>query len=1368
MEHLEVYAAPLPFSDRQIKVLALPGSTIQEIVDNVIPERLANACGARVEISGHKIPRKHWSRVRPKEGSITIVRVVPMGGGGKKNPLASILSIAIMVAAPYAVAGLGYTSLGVSANALTLAGRAVAAGLGMVGTMLVNAIAPPPKPSNIGSQVSNPSESPTQFIEGASNKLNPYGVIPICLGTNRVFPNKGAKTYTESIDSAQYCRDLFVWSYGPVVLDQFKIGDTDLDEFDNVEIEHKLDADLDSGVTLYSDDVSQDDYNVLLRQVDGYTVRTSAPETDELIVDVTFPQGLSQFDTNGARVAMKVQLELQYAQSGVSPQVWSPAATAYKAFSGLTLTPAADMPPNQNQVGGFSGSFVAYRRDIAVVNNLTGIISLVKGSGQVLTAALALEPALPANSIRLATVLVKTTRPYSGYTLTNTIETMSDDRAPALVGTTLQNSSSFVPTVVGATLQISTGGLLFNPLDLTGAQGEALRKSVTITLPSRGQYDVRVRRLTTDSVSDRIFDKVYLTAVRSVAFRNPWIQPDVSGSALRIKATDQLNGVVDMFNAICSTLIPDYDAGTDSWIVRATSNPASIYRYVLQGPANAKPLPDAQVNIEDLEAWHTQCAVRGYSYNRVIDYETSVLEVLADVAAAGAASPAIIDGKRTVVVDLEKPDIVQVVTPRNSWNYSGTMTYPNLPHALRVSFRNPGRGYQQDELIVFNDGYDETNATIYEQMELVSCTNSDLAYKTASRHFATARLRPETHTFMMDVEGMVALRGQRIKFASDVPQIGVGDGRIKSLILSGTSPQTVLGITLDDTIGIPAAGDYYVRIRLADMTSLYTSITESTGYTQTLTFRTPLALASAPAVGDLCYVVEAGKETDLIISRIEPQSDLSVRITALNYAPEIFDAELAPIPPFQSNLSSPLELMRPAPPVLVNITSDESAMVRSSDGSIMSRMVIDLRNDNESDMEVAVSIRASGSSVYTTANVLQASPQRVVLAGLQDAIYYDVSILYRRPGGRVLSLPLLINSYKFIGASGTPGDVVGYEIAIVGDQANHSWEPSTDIDHHHSEIRFTSTAAGLATWETSQVLIPIAQTNHITTALQRGTYLIKHVDIAGNYSATATLVETVSYGNLRNVVQTYNEEPTFAGTKVNTAASGGSLKLADDAISVGYYYFQNTLDLGAVYPSFLSASLIANGTYINNLYSYSDLFAVADLYGETTGFDLFGIDDLFAETDLFGIGEGAWKAELFYRTTQGSTGVSPVAWSDWIPFTAGSVLFRGIQFMAVLTSLRANVSPEITKLEVTIDMPDRVIADNNLAVGTSGLRVDFDPVFLYLDGLAIAAQGLASGDYYTFGAKDETGFEIYFWNSSNAAVARSFDYVAKGYGQLVP
>ncbi|MFM1951167.1 MAG: hypothetical protein RL418_854, partial [Actinomycetota bacterium] len=54
-----------------------------------------------------------------------------------------------------------------------------------------------------------------------------------------------------------------------------------------------------------------------------------------------------------------------------------------------------------------------------------------------------------------------------------------------------------------------------------------------------------------------------------------------------------------------------------------------------------------------------------------------------------------------------------------------------------------------------------------------------------------------------------------------------------------------------------------------------------------------------------------------------------------------------------------------------------------------------------------------------------------------------------------------------------------------------------------------------------------------------------------------------------------------------------------------------------------------------------------------------------------------------------------------------------------------------------------------------------------LQGVGIAASNLASGDYYTITSKTASGFTITFYDSGDNAVDRTFDWVARGYGEAI-
>lgn len=1245
MGGIAVHAAPLPFSQWQVHSQVPSGTTLAQIVADILPERFIGKVDVIAQINGHTIFPKYWHHLRPKDGTIVNIRAIPLGGGDGKNPLATVLSIAVMIAAPYAAGalatnvGLGIFGGGVlTSGQLALTKGLLTAGFSVLGRLAVSAIAPPPKPTNVG-VVNNPAESPTQFIEGATNQLNPYGVIPVCLGTNRMVPPMAAKPYTETQDNNNYVRQLFTWGYGEQIsVTDIKIGETSINQFEEVETDSRLQGNLHLGTDLFSNTVIQDTMSILLEEPDGFTQRTVATNSSETIIDVTWPQGLGYINDLGNRGSLTVQLEIQYRETD-SVGAWTTALSPY----------------------------------------------------------------------------------------------------------------------------------------VTASQNEALVKSFRILFPAAGDYDVRIRRITPDfEGSATFFDKTYLSAIRGVRYGSPVDIEGINGTAIRIRATDQLNGSIDQLNALVSNLIPDYDTDSGNWIARATSNPAAIYRYVLQGYPNARKLSDDRIRLEDLEAWHDYCRARGYTYNRVIDYDTSVEEILADVASAGAASPAIVDGKRTIVVDREKDDIVQIITPRNSWQYQGEMVYPQLPHAFRVTFRNAAAGYQVDERIVYADGYDAETATLFETLDLPSCTDSDLAYKTARRLMATVILRPETHTFSMDVEHLVAIRGDRIKFEHDIPLVGVGDARIKTVttepfknnVMDGANnvvdglnevvdstgaPLVVTAVSLDDTISIPTAGTYYMRIRLSDGTQIYKQVVASVGQATSFEFSEPFTIDDTPAPGDLCYVVEAGGELDLIITRIEPGPDLTAKITCLDYAPGIFAAETGIIPSFESRITTPIEFIRPLPPVLLQDPQvDETVLQRNPDGTFLSRAVISLRNDNDGQVTPEVRIRPTGSTLFAPANLLESSPSRVVITGLTPGTRYDVFIRYRRANSSVYSLPLQLNSMLYVGYTGLPSDVTGFKVSVTDATALFSWDKSEDIDFAYSRMKFSSRTTGV-TWATAQLLVDRIYDNRLTLTFQPGTYLLKHVDLQGNESENATVLTVVGSVNA-NAVEYLQEDPTFAGTKIDVEVVGSSLRLSDPTIPEGIYYFDNRADLDAIYTAFVSAAIVAGGVVIDDSSSLAN--------------DIFAMTDVFAVSDVFGLSEGSWSILLEFRLTTDDPDDSGAVWTDWAEFVASSYIFRGMEFRLQLNSLEPGISPQISELAVTIDMPDRIERGEDLTVPDTGITITYEPPFKSAPAVVVTVQDGDEGDEIQFTAKDAGGFTFRVYNKNDLAyVERTFDYVASGYGR---
>lgn len=1216
---VQVRAAAHPFMVATADYTMAAGMSVAEMIAAVQPDPVLAANG-HVFVGDVYIPREFWPSVRPKAGACVSIRIVPMGGGGGKNPLRTILSIAVLAAGNVFGAALGSAMLG-GASSLAIGSATISAAtlgklaIGAVGNLLVNAIAPParPKSPSLSPRGDGVRESPTLFIQGARNQLRPYAPIPVVMGRHLRVPELGAKAYTETVGNRQFVRQIFIWGRGPMQVSDIKIGNTPIENFTGVEMEHYLTGDLPSRIRLYPNQVDQEDMSVLLSKAVGWVTRRSKVDSSELFVDLTFPRGLARFDANGKRVNRTVQFEIAYS------------------------------PADQDDW---------------------------------------------------------TSQTYS--------------------------------------LTMST----------TAALREAYRFVV-----EPGEYDVKVRRLSDDSASDQIFDEFYWTALRSVIYASPIVAPGFAFTVLRMQATDQLNGTVDQLNGMCQMEIPDWDSASQQWVVRPTKNPASWFRYVAQGPSNKKPIADGRLNLAALQDWHEKCDARGLRYNGVIDYAGRVGDMLDEIAAAGRARKASPDGRWTVIIDEPKSVPVQHFTPRNSWGYRGEISYPDMPHALRIPFLNEDRMFGPDERIVYADGYNKDNATKFETLEVPGITEADLAYIHGCEHLAVMKLRPEVHSFWAADDHLVCTRGDLIRFSHDVPLIGLGSARVRDVVLSVGDPSKIAGVVLDNDLTMQSNRTYSLRFRLADGGELVRNLKTVVGTRRNFEFQTPTPLEDGPGIGDLLSFGEVGKETiDLVILSIEGGPNQTAQIRGVNAAPEIFSAASGPIPEWESNISLPPGLQRPSAPVILSIQTDESVVVRNIDGTYSTRAVITLKNNNDVPVRPVVKLRQSGASLYETIAPESATADRIVLSGLDDAISYDIQIFYRAENqqsslsANVVSPPAVSN-FVFVGESGRPDDVENFKLQILGEIGLLTWDAVANIDFRFCQIRFTPSTGDNVKWNSAQLFLSGVRENRIPVPAQVGTYLIKAFDRAGNESLNAARVSTTAADVAQmNIVETLIEHPDFTGNKDNCEIDVGVLQIEDTSLLVGVYDLSAPLFLGEVYTSRLSAIIDANGENTENtMASWVRLSDVASLSGADPG---------------------NWSVSLQIATTNDDEGDDP-EWSDWSDFVAGDYTFNGVKFRVVMRSLDGQTNPNIFRLIVNIDMPDRTEGGEGVESHIDGTRIDYSPLFKKRPSVLITPIDMDTGDYYRITDEGRDGFTVRFYDDDDQPIVRVFNWIAKGYGREI-
>jgi sulfur carrier protein ThiS len=266
-------------------------------------------------VNGQPVLRQQWDKLVIQGDMIVAFIALPQGGGGGgKNPLRAILSIAVAFAAP-ALGGVIAGSLGITS---TIGTALIGAGLSFVGSALVNALIPPPSPSLGGVGNFNISQpSPTYSLQAQGNQARLAEPIPVVYGRHIVFPDFAATPYSEFIGNDQFLYQLHAIGQGEYQIEQIRIEDTPISSFTEITTEIVSPG---GTLTLFHPDVAAAPEvagQELLAIADGgnwvgpFVANPSETLTNKLAIDVIMPRGLYYADDSGALTSRSVTWQVQ-------------------------------------------------------------------------------------------------------------------------------------------------------------------------------------------------------------------------------------------------------------------------------------------------------------------------------------------------------------------------------------------------------------------------------------------------------------------------------------------------------------------------------------------------------------------------------------------------------------------------------------------------------------------------------------------------------------------------------------------------------------------------------------------------------------------------------------------------------------------------------------------------------------------------------------------------------------------------------------------------------------------------------------------------------------------------------------------------
>lgn len=907
---------------------------------------------------------------------------------------------------------------------------------------------------------------------------------------------------------------------------------------------------------------------------------------------------------------------------------------------------------------------------------------------------------------------------------------------------------------------------------ITGKTTSKYERAYRIPLTGSAPWNVRVRRITEDSTSEKLANKTSwesYTEIIDAKLRYPnsalvGIKIDSSQfksvprraydmKLLKVKVPSNYNPVTRAYTGIWNGTF------TVAW----TDNPAWCFYDIL---TNERYGLGGFVDETQIDKWALYTVGRycdelvpdgfggtepRFTCNMYLQTRADAYKVMQDMASIFRGMIYWQAGALTVSQDAPS-DPIYIYNPSNVidgiFNYQGSSAKTRHTVAM-VTWNDPDDFYRQKVEYVESASGIARYGIVETSITAVGCASRGQANRVGRWLLYSEQSESEIVAFKTGLDGVIARPGQIIAVADPVRGGTRRGGRIVAA--------TLATVTLDAPVSVSGSG-HTISVLLPNGTMETRDVASITGVSVT----TVTDFSEVPATGAIWMLESPNLESQLfrVVSCVE--ADEGVEINALAHNPDKFDFienDLILQPRAISQLSV-------APDAPTNLVATEFLYETNSEVKV----AVTLSWDSVLGATSYIAAYQVGEGNFIT--IPETSSNSIEIRDAQAGNYTFKVQAVNAIGKR--STPA--EKTKIVaGKTAPPSNVANFSLVPVAGMAHLTWDKATDLDvlvGGTIRIRHTPDTTG-QTWNNAVDILPAMSGNqtNATAPLLAGTYLAKFVDSSGFASVSpAMIITTVPESMALNTIATLTENSAFSGTKTSTFYSptegGLTLTGADlidartdlmdawEALDVlggitteGTYLFANSLDMGAIYPARITARIKARGYDTGSVWDYR----TADVD------EWLDIDGSLADTA---------NAILYMRTTNDNPAGTPT-WSDWKPFFASQYTARAFQFKIVLTSGNPTHNIAVSELQVTIDMEDRVAAGDNITSGAATYTVTFSEPFRVTPSIGITAEAMNTGDYYTITNKTASGFDIIFKNSAGTTISRKFDYMAKGYGRQV-
>ncbi|TNB46799.1 host specificity protein J [Martelella lutilitoris] len=885
-------------------------------------------------------------------------------------------------------------------------------------------------------------------------------------------------------------------------------------------------------------------------------------------------------------------------------------------------------------------------------------------------------------------------------------------------------------------------------------------RAYRIPLEGAGPWYIRVRRLSDDANGTTSNNQTYWSSYTVIEdYRLTY--PDSAVMGVTLDAAEFGGGAIPTVSvdwagieiAVPSNYDPEarsYAGVWDGTFKRAvTDNPAWIFhdlvvndryglgQYVDVGQVSKWALYEIAQYCDELVDDGFGGTEPRYTFNGAITSRDEAINVL--TAFAGVFRGMVYWGTGAVTAVCDKPaDPVKLVTPANvvdgTFSYQGSALSARHTQVL-VRWFDPANNYMPAIEIVEDADAVARYGSRQTEIQAIGCCSRGQAHRYGAWLLDTEQNSTEVVTYRAGLDHADVAPGD-VVLVADPSYAGVRyGGRVKA------TSDDLASVKLDAPVTLTDGDAYTLTVVMPDGTLADRAVTSGAGEVETLALSS--ALPDRPVAGAMWILTgsDAAPRPFRVLSITENDKH-QFDVSALIYDATKWDRvekglELEP-PSFSTYPTGPL--LAPS-----DVTVAEYLYLA---GGVSARGAVTIGWSAPNDTRATLyEVQYQGQGGIWLA-VGATESVSIDLQDLDPGIYsFRVRSVFAALNQR--SPWATLDAVYLASVLSPPANVERFNIAVIGDVATLTWAPVQALNLSHYVIRYSPELTGVS-WRSSGAQLDHVDATSVQIPTRPGTYLIKAVTRQGVESPLATMIQTTVGATPMNAVERFVEQPDWSGRFDGCRAGEPGLRLAErqdgGLLPSGSYVSARTIDLGSVYTSRVTPLL--------------------SVYGQDVDDTMVKWPVLSALDGIVGADASKWNAVMEMRTTDDDPDDAGARWSDWREAATGDVAARAYQMRLLLSSVDDNITPIVARAELTVDMPDRILSGNNLAVPAQGRRIGFAPPYFGLTGLSVSAQGLRFGDFYEIANKDESGFDIVFKDQSGTPVERSFDYVAAGYGKV--